>query len=95
MSGVFQRLQESLYEAKAAATHKVNDIATTNEKTLDMYPNTVNAHQTSKTMATDYGAKINDGDHWLKVVGAEGHGPSLLEDQVGRERVCIEFLIGS
>lgn len=91
MSNVFQRLQESLNEAKESATHKVNEIATTNQKTLDMYPNTVNVHQDTKTMTTDFGTKINDADHWLKITGAKGPGPSLLEDQIARERVCIEL----
>lgn len=91
MSGVFQRLQESLNEAKESATRKINDVTTTNEKILDMYPNTVNVRQ-DKTMTTDFGTKINDGDHWLKVVGKEGHGPSLLEDQIARERVSPRLL---
>lgn len=64
----------------------------TNEKILDMYPNTVNTHQTSKTMTTDFGTKINDADHWLKIVGNKGHGPSLLEDQIARERASPRFL---
>lgn len=87
MSGVFQRLQESLNEAKVSATHKVNEIASTNEKILDMYPNTVNAQKSSHTMTTDHGTKVDDVDHWLKIVGEKGHGPSLLEDQIARERV--------
>jgi catalase len=91
MSGVFQRLQESLNEAKKSATHKVNEIVTINDKILDMYPNTVNAHQTSNTMTTDHGTKIDDADHWLKITGNKGHGPNLLEDQIARERVCIKI----
>lgn len=86
MSGVFQRLQESVSEIKESATHKASEVATTNEKILDMCPNIVNVHQ-DKTMTTDFGIKINDADHWLKIVGKSGHGPSLLEDQIARERV--------
>merc|ERR1712000_728985 len=41
-------------------------------------------HQT-----TDYGIKVADLDHWLKVVDEENDkvGPSLLEDQIARERI--------
>lgn len=88
MSGVFQRLQESLNEAKVSATHKVNEIATTNEKILDLYPNTVSFDKGKHTMTTDHGTKIYDIDHWLKVGGPNGQGPNLLEDQIARERVC-------
>ncbi|KAI5843878.1 catalase-like domain-containing protein [Morchella snyderi] len=87
MSGMFQRLQESLNEAKISATHKVNEIATTNEKILDLYPNTVSFDKNKQTMTTDHGTKVNDADHWLKATGPNGQGPSLLEDQIARERI--------
>lgn len=36
---------------------------------------------------TDYGIKISDHDHWLKVANNERTGPHLLEDQIAREKV--------
>lgn len=38
-------------------------------------------------MTTDYGIKISDPDHWLRVVDAQHNGPSLLEDPIAREKV--------
>lgn len=78
-------------EAKESATRKAGDVSTTNDKILDMNPNIVDVHQ-NKTMTTDFGTKINDGDHWLKIVGKTGNGPSLLEDQIARERVSPRLL---
>lgn len=92
MSGLFHRLQESLNEAKESATRRVNDVTTTNEKILDMYPNIVNVHQ-DKTVTTDFGTKINDADNWLKIVSKQGHGPSLLEDHIARERASPRLLV--
>ncbi|KAF9243856.1 catalase-like domain-containing protein [Melanogaster broomeanus] len=40
-------------------------------------------------LTTDHGVKVSDTDNWLKVIGSNGeqNGPSLLEDQIGREKV--------
>lgn len=38
-------------------------------------------------MTTDYGIKISDPDHWLRVGNNKNTGPSLLEDQIAREKV--------
>ncbi|GKZ53044.1 catalase A [Aspergillus niger] len=38
-------------------------------------------------MTTDYGIKISDPDHWLRVVDAQHNGPSLLEDPIAREKI--------
>jgi catalase len=38
-------------------------------------------------MTTDYGIKISDPDHWLRVGDNSYTGPSLLEDQIAREKV--------
>ncbi|RPB04460.1 catalase-domain-containing protein [Choiromyces venosus 120613-1] len=89
MSGAFQRLQEALNEAKIAATHKVNEVASINEKIVEMWPNKVSVEKSGNRLTTDSGTKVYDVDHWLKVVDpATGqHGPSLLEDQIARERI--------
>ncbi|KAJ6104315.1 hypothetical protein N7523_010635 [Penicillium sp. IBT 18751x] len=38
-------------------------------------------------MTTDYGVKISDPDHWLRVGDNKHTGPSLLEDQIAREKI--------
>lgn len=38
-------------------------------------------------MTTDYGIKISDPDHWLRVGNNSNTGPSLLEDQIAREKI--------
>ncbi|KAL7268167.1 catalase 1 [Rhizina undulata] len=87
MSTVFQRLQESLAEAKDVATSKVNDITSTNEKTIDLWNNQVNAEKKGAQMTTDQGLRIYDTDHWLKAAGEYGTGPSLIEDEIAREKI--------
>lgn len=88
MSGTFQRLQESLADAKRSASQTINDVTTTNEKTIEMWPNTVDIKKKEHRMTTDAGVGIQDTDHWLKVVGEDGkNGPSLLEDQIAREKI--------
>jgi len=87
MSGTFQRLQESLSKAKESASEKFYNVATVNEKVLDMWPNTVDATKKSNRMTTDHGVKVQDTDHWLKVTSEKKIGPSLLEDQISREKI--------
>jgi catalase len=38
-------------------------------------------------MNTDFGVKISDPDHWLRVVDSKHTGPPLLEDSIAREKV--------
>jgi len=96
MTGAFQRLQESLNEAKIAATHKVNEVASMNEKIVEMWPNKVSVEKSGNRSTTDSGTKVYDTDHWLKVVDPSSghHGPSLLEDQIAREKIhrCMYHL---
>jgi catalase len=43
---------------------------------------------TNKTkLTTDFGCPISNTDNWLKAVGPQRTGPSLLEDQIAREKV--------
>lgn len=42
-------------------------------------------------MTTDYGIKIADPDHWLRVADAKRTGPSLLEDPIAREKVGLSL----
>lgn len=55
-------------------------------KFADMQADTVDVHA-KQHMTTDYGIKISDPDHWLRVANEKRTGPSLLEDQIARERV--------
>jgi catalase len=87
MSSTLQKLQESLNAAKEAATKKLEEVTTTNEKILDMWPNTVNQAKAGKQMTTDTGVKVRDTDHWLRVVSDQQEGPALLEDQIAREKI--------
>ncbi|KAG2077008.1 catalase-domain-containing protein [Suillus decipiens] len=43
----------------------------------------------SQTLTTDHGVKVADTDNWLKIIGSREseNGPSLLEDQIGREKI--------
>ena len=63
-------------------------VTTTNEKTIEMWPNTVDAQKKENIMTTDHGVKVQDTDHWLRVVGPDGKpGPTLLEDQIASEKI--------
>lgn len=55
-------------------------------KAADMAKDTVNVCD-KQHMTTDYGIKISDPDHWLRVADDKRTGPSLLEDQIAREKV--------
>lgn len=56
---------------------KINDLA---QDTKEM--------SSSARLTTDYGVKHTSADDWLKVVSQDKQGPMLLEDPLGRERVC-------
>ncbi|KZV72231.1 catalase-domain-containing protein [Peniophora sp. CONT] len=59
---------------------------TNTKKVNDLSHNTVEA--TPKTgMTTDHGVPISNVDDWARVAGTNGTGPSLLEDQIARERI--------
>ncbi|OGE48747.1 hypothetical protein PENARI_c026G07932 [Penicillium arizonense] len=65
--------------------------ANTNSKTADgkfadLQKDTVELNS-KQHMSTDYGIKITDPDHWLRVVDEKKTGPSLLEDQIAREKI--------
>lgn len=73
----------------ADRVHAVGDAisaAGSNKKVADLTRDTKDAHS-KQTATTDYGIKVHDLDHWLRVAGQEHVGASLLEDQIARERV--------
>ncbi|KAJ6164788.1 hypothetical protein N7470_003460 [Penicillium chermesinum] len=55
-------------------------------KSADMKKDTVELNS-KQHMTTDYGIKIADPDHWLRVADGKKTGPSLLEDQIAREKI--------
>ncbi|OAX44893.1 catalase-domain-containing protein [Rhizopogon vinicolor AM-OR11-026] len=38
-------------------------------------------------LTTDHGVKVSDTDNWLRITNGSHNGPSLLEDQIGREKI--------
>jgi catalase len=56
-------------------------------KFADMQKDTIELNDKDH-MTTDYGIKISDPDHWLRVADEKKTGPMLLEDQIAREKVC-------
>ncbi|KIX08516.1 uncharacterized protein Z518_03172 [Rhinocladiella mackenziei CBS 650.93] len=67
-----------------------DSIATMTEtkKVADLQKNLKDQH-CQQINTTDWGSKISDLDHWLKIVDEKGNkvGPQLLEDQIARERI--------
>lgn len=55
-------------------------------KVVDLQKDTVEIDN-KKHMTTDYGIKISNTDNWLRVADENHSGPSLLEDQIAREKV--------
>jgi len=43
----------------------------------------------STPLTTDYGVKQATHDEWLSASTGERQGPQLLEDNFGREKVCL------
>jgi len=56
------------------------------EKLMDLARDTTNIH-ISTPFTTDHGTKVSNTDNWLRVVDHSQTGPSLLEDQIAREKV--------
>lgn len=83
--------------AAAGGLHKAQDVvqstASSNKKMVDLEGVTANVH-TKQAMTTDHGTKMENADNWLKADDGKRTGPSLLEDQIARERVCrFSFII--
>jgi catalase len=73
--------------SEAAAEAKTNSISA-DGKIADMKKDTVEING-KQHMTTDYGIRISDPDHSLRVASDSSTGPSLLEDQIAREKVRI------
>lgn len=68
------------------AQEKIQNTASKNKKLVDLEAdtNTVNAEQ---CITTDHGTRVSNTDNWLRAVDGKRTGPSLLEDQIAREKV--------
>ncbi|KAL1304525.1 hypothetical protein AAFC00_003510 [Neodothiora populina] len=60
---------------------------TENQKVADLQRNTVDYHDPSNRITTDYGVKQTNTDDWLRIATEDKTGPSLLEDHAGREKI--------
>lgn len=58
------------------------------KKLADLSRDTADVHSTTP-FTTDHGTKVSNTDNWLRIVDDKKTGPSLLEDQVAREKVCF------
>lgn len=76
--------------AIAGGLHKVQDVvqntSSKNKKLVDLERDTADAH-TKQPLTTDHGVKVSNTDQWLRVTNDRRTGPSLLEDQIAREKV--------
>jgi catalase len=70
--------------------HKVEQalksVTSGDKKAADLSRDSVDVHTKTK-FTTDHGVPVSNTDHWLKVVNEKTSGPSLLEDQIAREKV--------
>lgn len=75
----------------AGGLHKAQEVlqntASKNKKMVDLESSTANVH-TKQPITTDHGTKVENTDNWLKTMDGKRTGPSLLEDQLAREKVC-------
>ena len=59
---------------------------TEGKKVADMSRDTTDVHAPNP-FTTDHGTKVENTDNWARVVDDKHTGPSLLEDQIAREKV--------
>lgn len=76
-----QKASEGLRKVQGAVQGLVQD-----KKISDLSKDTTDVHAPIP-FTSDHGVKIHDTDHWLKVADGKHSGPSLLEDQMAREKV--------
>ncbi|KAL1955823.1 hypothetical protein VTO42DRAFT_8062 [Malbranchea cinnamomea] len=56
------------------------------KKVADLARDTTDVHA-PVSLTTDHGVKVHNTDNWLRVVDEKHTGPSLLEDQIAREKI--------
>lgn len=64
---------------------------TADGKFADLQKDTIEVND-KQHMTTDNGVKISNPDQWLRIVDEKNLGPSLLEDQIAREKVSITYI---
>ncbi|CCM00762.1 uncharacterized protein FIBRA_02803 [Fibroporia radiculosa] len=71
-----------------SAAQQVFTAVVQDEKTADLQKDILDPKAISaKGLTTDHGVSVSNTDHWLKVHDAAHTGPSLLTDQIGREKI--------
>jgi catalase len=68
------------------AQETIRAAAGQDKKSADLSQDTADVNAKLK-LTTDHGVMISDTDHWLKVANENTSGPSLLEDQIAREKI--------
>ena len=77
-----QVIAEGLHKIQGA----VQNAGSKEKKIVDLGRDTTDVH--AKTpFTTDHGMKVSNTDNWLRSVSEDQTGPSLLEDQIAREKV--------
>jgi len=71
--------------SKAGAQSFLEAKGTESDKIKDLHRDMIDVHS-SRSMTTDFGQKVSNTDHWLKVATEKYTGPHLLEDQQAREK---------
>jgi hypothetical protein len=67
------------------------DSKPTNKKLEQLESHVFNSEDSKQHMTTDFGHKVSDPDHWLRVTSKDSIGGTLLEDQVAREKVVLNM----
>ncbi|KAF7165459.1 hypothetical protein CNMCM6106_001617 [Aspergillus hiratsukae] len=74
----------------AGGLHKAQEVlqntSTKSKKLVDLEKDTADAH-TQQPLTTDHGVRVSNTDQWLRVTNDRRTGPSLLEDQIAREKI--------
>lgn len=68
------------------AQEAVRQATSKEKKVVDLERDTANIH-IKQPLTTDHGVRVENTDQWLRVVDDQHTGPSLLEDQIAREKV--------
>ena len=73
-------------EGLEKAHEAVKSAASKNKKSVDLERDMVDVTNNQR-QTTDHGVPISNTDQWLRSVDDRRTGPSLLEDQIAREKV--------
>nr|AAB47761.1 catalase [Aspergillus fumigatus] len=74
----------------AGGLHRAQEVlqntSSKSKKLVDLERDTADAH-TQQPLTTDHGVRVSNTDQWLRVTNDRRTGPSLLEDQIAREKI--------